>query len=61
MSFFSLCILFFRLIEIKNQPRWTDPHKIVLDVAPENRDFPVVFLSFFFFFSFSFSLFLSFS
>ena len=27
-------------IEIKDQPRWTDPHKVVLDVAPDNQDFP---------------------
>ena len=29
-----------RSIEIKNQPKWNDPHKVVLEVAPDNRDFP---------------------
>ena len=29
-----------RSVEWKNQARWTDPHKVVLEVAPDNRDFP---------------------
>ena len=44
--------------EIKSQPRWTDPHKIVLEVAPDNRDFPEDLpLSPWFFFLFLFFIF----
>ena len=46
--------------EIKTQPNWMDPHKIVLEVAPDNRlypeDLPLAPWFFFFFFFFFFFL-----
>ena len=56
--FTAFSVFTVRHVDIKNQPRWTDPHKIVLDVAPDNLDFPedlpLAPWSFFFFFFFFF-------